>query len=71
VILLWRAVPASVHWEGLSDGEEEEEDECEFTEGEEDAEPEGDVLAHLMATAENRGVLSMTTSKLDISEVQN
>jgi hypothetical protein len=26
----WRAVPASVHWEGLSDGEEEE-DECEFT----------------------------------------
>lgn len=51
---LWRAVPASVHWEGLSDGEEEE-DECEFTEEEEDAEPGEDVLAHLMATAENLG----------------
>jgi len=53
--VFWREVPASVHWEGLSDGEEEKEDECEFTEGEEDAEPEGDALAYLMATAENRG----------------
>jgi len=53
--VFWREVPASVYWEGLSDGEEEEEDECKFTEGEEDAEPEGDALAYLMATAENRG----------------